>query len=104
MSLETPKERLLYQGAVPILAAMAGAVAATWFQSVTFDNAQIADVITLLKDPTLSADQKLQALKMYQDITDRPWSVVRSLVTTLTMTISVAVGALVVGGFFNRRS
>ena len=104
MSLETAKEKLLYQGVVPILAAMAGAVAATWFQSLSFDNAQIADVIQLLKDPKLTAEQKLQALKIYQDITDRPWSVVRTLVNSLTMAVAIAVGALVAGGFFVRRS
>ncbi len=102
MALETAKERVIYQGIVPIIAAIIGAFAATWFQSFTVDQAQIADVVSLLKDPELKPDQKLQALKLYEQITDRPWSIIRSLTTTLTVAITMALGAMVAGGFFNK--
>ncbi|HMG46806.1 MAG TPA: hypothetical protein VK614_05045 [Allosphingosinicella sp.] len=104
MSLETRKEKFLYQVVVPVIGAILGAIAATWFQSASIDKAQLQDVIHLLRDPLLTAPQKLQALEVYKEITDRPWSIIRSLVTTLTMTISIAIGAMVAGGFFMRRN
>lgn len=103
MRLETKRQRLLYQGLVPIAAAIIGAISATWFQSTSIDQAQLNDVISLIGDPKLSSEQKLQALELYREITDRPWAIIRSLVTAFTMTLSVVVGALVFGGYFNKK-
>jgi hypothetical protein len=102
MALESSKERLFWQGVVPIVGAVIGAVCATWFQASTIDQAQLSDVIALLKDPQLSAQQKIQALEIYKEISDRPWSVVRSLVNTFTLTVSVVIGALIYGGIFDK--
>jgi hypothetical protein len=104
MALESRRDKLIYGGFVPIIGAVAGAIAATWFQTASLDQAQLDDVITLLKDPSLTAQQKLQALEIYREITDRPWELIRSLTTTFTMTVSVIVGALVFGGFFTKRT
>ena len=102
MSLETRKEKIFYQVIVPIVGAVLGAITATWFQSASIDRAQLQDVIQLLRDPSLTAPQKLQALELYKEITDRPWSIIRSLVSMLTMTVAIAVGAMVAGGFFTK--
>ncbi len=99
---ETGKQRLFWQGVVPIVGAIIGAVCATWFQATTIDQAQLSDVVALLKEPQLNAQQKIQALEIYKEISDRPWSIVRSLVSTFTMAVSVCVGALVFGGVFDK--
>lgn len=103
MSLESKRERFVYQGLIPVIAAIVGAIAATWVQSANIDQAQLSDVVSMLKDPALSADQKLQALNLYKEITDRPWAILRSLTTMLTMSVSIAVGAAVAGGFFIKK-
>jgi len=102
MSLETRKDKLIYGIAVPIIGAILGAIVATWIQASTIDKAQLADVVSLLKDPQLTAQQKIQALQMYREITDRPWGIIRSLTSMLTSAAMFAVGALVVGGYFRK--
>ena len=104
MSIESRKERILYQAVVPIAAAILGAIAATWFQSAIIDKTQLADIVHLLKDPQLTAQQKLQGLNIYKEITDRPWSVIRSLVSYLGLSVSMGIGAAVAGGWFQRRN
>jgi hypothetical protein len=103
MALETFKERAIWQGAVPIFGAIVGAVVATWFQASTIDKAQLSDVVALLKDPQLTAQQKLQALEIYREISDRPWSVIRSLLAYGGVALGSIIGALTVGGFFQKR-
>ncbi|RYD47814.1 MAG: hypothetical protein EOP60_16780 [Sphingomonadales bacterium] len=102
MTLETRRERLIYQGAVPVIAAIAGALAATWFQSANIDQAQLADIVRLISDPKLSADQKIQALNLYKEITDRPWYIMRNLATALGFAFMWAVGAAAAGGYFRK--
>ena len=85
MAIEGRRDAIIYKIVVPVVGAIAGAIVATWLGAANADNAQLSDVVSLLKDPSLSAQQKLQALEIYKDITDRPWSVIRSLVTTLTV-------------------
>jgi ABC-type uncharacterized transport system permease subunit len=103
MSLESRRERLIYQGAIPVVAAIAGAMAATWFQSASIDQAQLHDVVALLQDPKLTSAQKLQALEIYKEITDRPWGIIRSLTSTLTTAAIFVLTALVMGGFFRKQ-
>jgi hypothetical protein len=91
MALETTKEKLIWQGLVPIVGAVIGAIVATWFQAATIDKAQLADVVALLKDPSLTGPQKISALEIYKEITDRPWSVLRSLVSVGTV-LGAAIG------------
>ena len=107
LTKEEKREAFLYKILVPIvgaiLAAMVGTVVLIWFRSANMDNAQLKDVMVLIKDPQLNASQKLQALSIYKEITDRPWSILRSLLMFLGFSISSVIGALTVGGFFNRR-
>jgi uncharacterized membrane protein len=92
MALNTTREKLIWQGVVPIVGAIVGAVVATWFQASTIDKAQLADIIVLLKDPQLTAQQKIQALEIYREITDRPWSLVKGLASSLLGILAVSVG------------
>jgi hypothetical protein len=64
VALDTTRDKLLWQGVIPVAGAILGAVVATWFQASTIDTAQLSDVIALLKDPQLTAQQKLQALEI----------------------------------------
>ena len=102
MSLETKRERLIYQGAISVIAAIAGALAATWFQSANVDQAQLADIVKLISDPKLTAEQKIQALSLYKEITDRPWLIMRNLATTLGFAIMWGIGAAAAGGYFRK--
>ena len=107
LTKEEKREAFLYKILVPIvgaiLAAMVGTVVLIWFRSANMDNAQLKDVMVLIKDPQLNASQKLQALSIYKEIPDRPWSILRALLMFLGFSISSVIGALTVGGFFNRR-
>jgi ABC-type uncharacterized transport system permease subunit len=91
VALESPTEKIIYGLVVPILAAVIGALVATWFGAASVDHAQVQDVVGLLKDPNLSGPQKLKALEIYKEITDRPWGLARTLVTTATI-IAAAIG------------
>ena len=87
---------------VPIIGSVVGAIAATWFQASALDQAQLADVVELLKDPAMDATQKVKALEIYQNITDRPWSLMRSLITSLTIFMPMFLMALLYRGYFDR--
>ena len=84
MAIEGRRDTIIYKIIVPVAGAVAGALAASWFRAASIDNAQLSDVIALIKDPVLSASQKLQALNIYKEITDRPWAIVRSLTSAAT--------------------
>ena len=103
MANEDRRQQIITQWVVPITAAIIGGIAGSVFQAASFDNAQVSDIISVLKDPALSADQKMKALEVYQAITDRPWSIIRSLVTYLGVALGSVVGALTVGGYFHRK-
>ena len=91
MAIEGRQDTIIYKVLVPIAGAVAGALAATWFGAASIDNSQLLDVITLIKDPALSAAQKLQALNTYKEITDRPWAIVRQL-TSVGTTMGIVLG------------
>jgi hypothetical protein len=85
-----------------LLTTILGAILAAIFQAVTFDQAQLSDITALLRDEGLSATQKIQALNTYKEITDRPWSVIRSIVTTASIMLPMFLMALVYRGFFDK--
>ena len=103
MADENPRQRFVTLWVVPIVTAIIGGVAGSLFQATSFDNAQISDIVSVLKDPALLAEQKLKALEIYQQITDRPWSILRSIMTYLGVALGSVIGALTVGGFFQRK-
>ncbi|WP_143051844.1 hypothetical protein [Sphingomonas palmae] len=101
--LESKRDKILYQVVVPVATALLGAAAGAVFQAVTLDKAQISDVIALLKDPALTAAQKLQALAVYKEITDRPWAIIRTFSGAITFAVPTVLMAMVVGGQFQRK-
>jgi hypothetical protein len=103
MTDESRRQQLIKQWVVPIAAAIIGGVAGSFVQATSFDSAQVSDIVSVLKDPALSAEQKMRALEVYQEITDRPWSIIRSLVTFLGIALGTVIGSLIVGGYFQRK-
>ena len=87
---------------IPVMAAIIGAIAASWFQASALDHAQLKGVVALIKDPAMSADQKIKALDIYREITDRPWSLIRTLVTSVTVFLPMFLMALLYRGRFDR--
>jgi hypothetical protein len=103
MAEESPRQRIVKNWVVPIAAAVIGGIAGSFVQATSFDTAQVSDIISVMKDPSLTAEQKIQALQIYEKITDRPWSIIRSMVTYLGIALGSVLGALTVGGFFQRK-
>jgi hypothetical protein len=85
MAIEGRRDTVIYKVIVPISGAVLGAVIATWIRSASIDNAQLKDILIMIQDSSLTGSQKLQALQLYREITDRPWSILRSLVSSLTV-------------------
>jgi hypothetical protein len=91
MSLETRKEKIIFLALVPVIAAVCGALATAIFTNTSCQLGPGTDFVTVLSNQALTGDQKLKALEIYQTVTDRPWGLVRSLLSIL----AVVTGALV---------
>jgi hypothetical protein len=89
MSLETRRERVIYLGVVPVVGAILGAVATSIFQIATGPGADFPTAIEVMKDASLSSADKLEVLKMIKEVSDRPWSVIRTLLTSLTFLVGI---------------
>jgi hypothetical protein len=92
MAIEGRRDTIIYKLIVPITGAILGAIAATWFRAASFDAAQLQDIVMLIKDDSLTGAQKTQALEIYKEITDRPWSIVRSLVASFSFAVAALIG------------
>jgi hypothetical protein len=105
---ESRRSRIFFRAVVPITAAviggLVGAIATAWVQAGNSDAAQMDAVVALLKDVSLTPQQKLQALEAYKEISDRPWGIIRSLTSSLTSAVAIGIGAMIAGGFFIRRN
>ena len=103
MSEQSRGQQIVKNWVVPVCAAVVGGIAGSFVQATSFDTAQVSDIVAVMKDPALTADQKLQALQIYEKITDRPWSIIRSLLTYFSIALGSLIGALTVGGYFQRK-
>ena len=92
MSLESRKEKLFYRAFVPIGAGVIGALAAVVFSGDSCQLGPGTDFLTILRDSGLSGPEKMKALELYSQITDRPWGIVRTLMTILVFTVSAWIG------------
>lgn len=79
MSIETNREKLLFYAVVPIIAAAAGAFVTSMIQGQTCLPEGGADLLAILKDGTMTGEQKLKALEVYKEVTGRPWSLIGSV-------------------------
>jgi hypothetical protein len=103
MTEDTRGQRIVKTWAIPIVTAIIGGVAGSFVQATSFDSANISDIVAVMKDPALTADQKMQALQIYEKITDRPWNIIRSLVTYLGVAVGAVIGSLTYGNYFQRK-
>jgi hypothetical protein len=94
MTIETRREKLLFYGVVPILAAVAGALAVTYATGSACP-APPADLTSIIRDTSLSGPEKLKALEIYEKISDRPWDIARSFMSLFFIALGlfgVAIG------------
>lgn len=100
---ETKIDRIVYLGAIPLLAAVAGSAVGALLQAQSCSVIGVSEIRALLENAQLSGPQKLDFMKLYMELTDRPWSVVRSIVTTFTLLSSTALAYYAATGGFRRR-
>ena len=89
MALESRREKIIYYGVVPVVGAVLGAIAASIYAGMAADQSQLMELRAIIQDSSMTGAQKLQALEMYREMTDRPWSVVRSLVGILAVSVGL---------------
>lgn len=97
MALETTREKIIYGALVPLSASVLTALATVVFTGDACQLAPGTDFLTILQNQRLSGPEKMKALELYTSVTDRPWSVVRSLTSMTT----ILVGAWVAMWAFN---
>ena len=85
VAIETTRDRIIFLVVVPITTALVGAFATAYFTAGSCQVISSPDFITILKTTGLTSADKMKALAMYQDISDRPWSIVRTLGTVLAI-------------------
>ena len=100
---ETKLDRFIYMGAVPLLAAMLGGVAGALLQAQSCSIVGASEIKALLENAQLNGAQKVQFMKDYLELTDRPWSLARSVVTFVTSAGTLALGFFAASGGFSRR-
>ena len=94
MTIETRREKLLFYGVVPVMAAVAGALAASYATGSACP-APPPDLTSIISDATLSGPEKLKALEIYEKISDRPWDIARSFMSAFFICLGlfgVAIG------------
>ena len=69
---ETKLDRFIYLGAVPVLAAMLGGVAGALIQAEACSVVGASEIKALLVNAQLNGTQKIQFMKDYMELTDRP--------------------------------
>jgi hypothetical protein len=89
MTLESRREKVIYLGLVPVVAAILGSLATAIFQIAATPSSEFPTAIEILKDPLLGNAEKVKLLEMVKEIGDRPWSVIRTLTTSLTFIVGV---------------
>jgi hypothetical protein len=94
VAIESTREKLIFYALVPIVAAAAGALVTNLIQGQQCLPASGDDLITILKDQSMTAPQKLQALEVYKEVTGRPWSVVATISGSIMAIGGVAIGLL----------
>ena len=99
---ETKVDRFIYMGAVPVLAAMLGGVAGALIQAEACSIVGASEIKALLVNAQLNGAQKIQFMKDYMELTDRPWALARSVVSFITFSGASAIGLFAASGGFRR--
>lgn len=100
---ETTRDRVIYLGVIPLLAAVSGSAIGALVQAQSCSVIGASEIRTLLENAQMTGAQKLAFMKDYLELTDRPWGIVRSIVSLITMGASAALGIYAATGGFGRR-
>lgn len=87
MSLETRGEKIFYRAFIPVVSVIIGALATVVFSGSACQLGSETDFISILSSQELGGPEKLKALEIYKEVTDRPWGILRSLVSSLLFVI-----------------
>jgi hypothetical protein len=99
---ETTKDRVIYLGVIPVLAAVLGSVGGALFQADSCSVTGIGELQALVQNAQLTGAQKIEFMKQYMELTDRPWSVARSVVSYTAGFCMAALGLFAGSGGFRR--
>lgn len=94
MKFETRKERIILLGIIPIAAAVRGSAATVFFGGSSCQLGPGTDFMSVLQTSGMSGEEKMKVLELYRDVSDRPWSLMRSLVGILAVSCGMLVWAL----------
>jgi hypothetical protein len=94
MSLGTRKEKIVFLGLVPILAAVGGALATVLLSGDSCRLGPGTDFMTVLRDSSLTGPEKIKALEVYRDVTGRPWAVISALISVGAVSIGIFAWAI----------
>ena len=99
---ENRLDKIIFLGVVPVLAAVLGAVAGALMQAQSCSVVGASEIRELLQNAQMNGVQKLDFMKTYLELTDRPWSIARSVINFLTFSGTIIVGYFFVSGNFKR--
>lgn len=99
---ERTRDRVIFLGVVPILAAVAGSAFGALMQAQACSVVGATEIKALLENAQLNGAQKLEFMQQYMQLTDRPWSLARSVMTILTFSTGAAIAWLTFSGGFRR--
>ena len=87
----TNRDKIIFYGLIPIFAAAIGAVIAGLIQAQNCSVPNTLQLSEIIRASNLTGKEKFEALRIYSDITDRPWSFVRSIFFALIPIVGVLV-------------
>lgn len=99
---ETKTDRFISMGVIPVLAAVFGAAAGALMQAQSCSVVGATEIKALLTNAQLDGTQKLEFMKTYLELTDRPWALARSIVGFVTFAGSIGLGLFAAAGGFRR--
>lgn len=100
---ESKKDRIIFLGIIPILAAICGGAAGALIQAQSCSVVGATELRALIENAQMTGTQKLEFMKLYTSITDRPWEIVRSIVTYSAAASASLIGLFAAGGGFQKK-
>lgn len=99
---ESKMDRFVFLGAIPVVAAVMGSVVGALMQAQACSVVGASEIQSLLLNAQLTGIQKIEFMKQYMEVTDRPWGLARSVVSFLTISGTMVVGVFATNGGFRR--
>jgi hypothetical protein len=88
---------------MPLLAAVSGSAVGALMQAQSCSVIGASEIRTLVENAQMTGAQKLAFMKDYLELTDRPWGIVRSIISFITFGGSSMLGLYAATGGFGRR-